>query len=1231
MYSLKQKLTKILLILLVVNLCNSVFVFWNNDQWNMNIDSLLTQSIPKDDIILQQNRKITSDGIIVKYKKQRINLSNVVWYMSANTFAQTQDLEVVENEKKLNISLLESKNPDADLDTLLNNLKWDESVEYAQPNYIYKSLDLSNQNDTHKNNLWGLYNYGQNIAWTTGFSGSDISWDEAIHVFSWSDILSNTGVIVAVLDSWVAYNHPDLINNMWDGTNCKDHQWNFLWGCLHGYDYDDNDKNPILSIQSHGTHVSWIIAASMNNSGWVIWTNPKAKIMALKHENFTTLSIVNSINFAKYNGAKIINASFGWYNWIDQLMYDSIKSFWNSWWLFIAAAGNGNQFWVGNNHDLWWASRMFPAWFWVNNTLSGKTLTWLTNVISVAATNNRDTLAPFSDYWNTSVHIGSPWVYIYSTIQWTGITVWFSETFSWTYSTGNIYSFSTGGTHNNFWANYWIPWIWGDKKTPFSTGSTTSYIEKQINISALKVPFLNFNAWCDAGNSNPSYYTDYMQLSFSTGGTFVDIDKIDYFNSGLDSHVLIESHTWSIWQLKYDISKYKSPTFKVRMTWISDATQTNDLGCLILWDANNPFEIVSLDDGANESYWYMNGTSMATPYVVWLASLAWSYRPDLSFLDIKNAILQNGDSINSLSWKTITWKRINAYKTLLAITPPDFIPNQFNFLDFTWQLLNTLVESNPILITGINTGSLISITGWEYRIWTGSYKTSTWLIYSWNTLSVRNTTSSSELSSVNTIVTIGWISDTFTSTTRLTPDTVPNQFNFLDFTGQLLNTVIQSNPIVITGINTGSLISITGWEYKIWTGSYTTFTWVVYSWNFLTVKHTTSQYNVTDTHTIVNIWWITDAFTSKTYIEEKQVLADNSNSWIALSGTIKVWSGFAYIWEIVPTDIYSFTGWQVSDFLTGSIFESSWSALVEIFVESGAHLYTSTWNIKFEKKNILWEEKINGNIKQIFTWAIKIWSDQTILLDKPAIIKYVSDKNATKIAYKKTGTSNWNIITIEANECSVDLINKAICSYKVWSTIYIKTYHFTDFALVKEETIPPVVVTPPSSWGGGGWWWWWWWWGSSITPITPVTPVTPVTPIKDTCPNGDYSSNLYDKICGTKPTDTPIERVIENKKDNNVVPLQKITYTVKKQKYWGYELINVDWYKLSIQIIKISKFIINNKKILQEDKKNYVNRLNEFLLAKYYLDTSKDKSRILKSKYNKQVILLKWVIKKLSK
>jgi subtilisin family serine protease len=74
-------------------------------------------------------------------------------------------------------------------------------------------------------------------------------------------------------------------------------------------------------------------------------------------------------------------------------------------------------------------------------------------------------------------------------------------------------------------------------------------------------------------------------------------------------------------------------------------------------------------------YGYKSGTSMATPQVAGLAALAWSYSPDATWQEIKAAILNNGDTLASLSGKVSTGKRINAFKTLSALTPPEPEPD----------------------------------------------------------------------------------------------------------------------------------------------------------------------------------------------------------------------------------------------------------------------------------------------------------------------------------------------------------------------------------------------------------------------------------------------------------------------------------------------------------------------------------------------------------------------------
>ena len=71
-----------------------------------------------------------------------------------------------------------------------------------------------------------------------------------------------------------------------------------------------------------------------------------------------------------------------------------------------------------------------------------------------------------------------------------------------------------------------------------------------------------------------------------------------------------------------------------------------------------------LSTDLNNGYQNESGTSMATPHVAGLAALLKSFKPSLSWLEIKNLILNNGDKIPSAEGKLVTGSRINAYKAL---------------------------------------------------------------------------------------------------------------------------------------------------------------------------------------------------------------------------------------------------------------------------------------------------------------------------------------------------------------------------------------------------------------------------------------------------------------------------------------------------------------------------------------------------------------------------------------
>ena len=240
--------------------------------------------------------------------------------------------------------------------------------------------------------MWGLHNTGQ----TGGTSDADIDAPEA-----WDISTGSVSVVIAVVDSGVDYTHPDLDANIWVNTgetSCTDgidNDGNGYIDDCRGWDFVNNDNNP-MDDNDHGTHVSGTIAAEGNNGIGVTGVNWTAKIMPLKFLNKkgsgTTADAIEAILYANANGAHVINNSWGG-GAFSQALKDAIDA---SPAVVVCAAGND-----GVDND---ATPHYPSSY------------TSVNLLSVAATDDTDILATFSNYGVTSVDLGAPGVSIYSTI-----------------------------------------------------------------------------------------------------------------------------------------------------------------------------------------------------------------------------------------------------------------------------------------------------------------------------------------------------------------------------------------------------------------------------------------------------------------------------------------------------------------------------------------------------------------------------------------------------------------------------------------------------------------------------------------------------------------------------------------------------------------------------------------------------------------------------------------------
>ncbi len=277
-------------------------------------------------------------------------------------------------------------------------------VAYAEPNY--KLYPTAAPNDTYFSKMWDLNNTGQ----TGGTIDADIDAPE-----EWNTNTGSPSTVVAVIDEGMDISHPDLRDNIYtntleaNGVKGVDDDNNGYVDDVHGYDFANDDPSvydpdPITGKgDEHGTHVAGTIAAVGNNGIGVAGVNWHARIMPLKFlgpNGGYTSDAVEALDYAVNNGVKISNNSWGG-GGKSQALQDAIARADAAGHLFIAAAGNGGSDGVGDNNDI---TPNYPASY--PNS----------NIISVAATDDHDRLASFSNYGVNSVDLAAPGVSILSTL-----------------------------------------------------------------------------------------------------------------------------------------------------------------------------------------------------------------------------------------------------------------------------------------------------------------------------------------------------------------------------------------------------------------------------------------------------------------------------------------------------------------------------------------------------------------------------------------------------------------------------------------------------------------------------------------------------------------------------------------------------------------------------------------------------------------------------------------------
>ena len=328
------------------------------------------------------------DRLIVK-----LNADSVKNFATDANITSTQDVNST-GAKILHLA------PNVDIDAVMAQYKASGLFDYVEPDYIIKLDSVSTKlpNDPSLASEWALNNTGQLDS--DGFAGvpdADIDAPEA-----WATQTGNPNFVIGVIDTGVDITHPDLVNNIYTNPgevagNAVDDDHNGYIDDVHGWNFVANNNTPIDG-NGHGTHVSGTIAAEGNNGIGVTGVAWNAKIMPLKFLSDAgsgyTSDAVLAINYATMMGVKITNNSWGGGGFSQSLM-DAISAANVKGDLFIAAAGNS-----GLNTDI---NVSYPAGY------------NLPNIISVAASDNWDWMASFSNYGATTVDLAAPGYNIYST------------------------------------------------------------------------------------------------------------------------------------------------------------------------------------------------------------------------------------------------------------------------------------------------------------------------------------------------------------------------------------------------------------------------------------------------------------------------------------------------------------------------------------------------------------------------------------------------------------------------------------------------------------------------------------------------------------------------------------------------------------------------------------------------------------------------------------------------
>jgi subtilisin family serine protease len=514
---------------------------------------------------------------------------------------------------------------------------------YSAPNAL--------PNDPLFGELWGLRNLGIGI---DGFSGA-LAGADVDAPGAWLRTVGAPTTVIADIDSGYRFEHPDLANVAWtnpveaSGTGGVDDDGNGIIDDVHGADFVGNngeapamDGNPTdedLLSGGHGVHTAGTMGAQGNNGIGITGVAQAVRIMplrvcsrfaALEDSRCPTSSQILAINYAAAKGARVANMSLGGTS-SSQAVVNAIAAANET--LFVISAGNDNQ----DNE----AVPHYPCNYRPQEQASPPVPGAIDNIVCVAATDQADGRASFSDWGSTSVDLGAPGTETLSSYPY---FTPFEEHFTIDDFSSKWPATGAGGGFERTNESPLLSFGMTDK-----IGKPNGSTVRETTSAPVTIPA---NGGCKLNQTRRVVLSGSDQYRYSV--LLNGVEKAESFPAstsvaGLDSRFLNLPAAFNAGgevQVRFRFSTGSLPNDGDGV-WLDDVS----ISCA---------EAV----GQASSYGFLQGTSMAAPHVTGAAGLLFSLKPSATVTEVRNALLAGVDAVPSLAGKTTTGGRLDVAKAM---------------------------------------------------------------------------------------------------------------------------------------------------------------------------------------------------------------------------------------------------------------------------------------------------------------------------------------------------------------------------------------------------------------------------------------------------------------------------------------------------------------------------------------------------------------------------------------